>query len=372
MIVHELPLLDLFNSLREADLPLGVDDYEALLLALQGGFGIATEDALVRLCKMLWVKSTDDEHLFDYHFERIMGQSFKSGFSSQKSVPPSELKRKSPASSLAQDTQLADSFPIPTSEPVLQVEDDVQVAKVMSQTLGKDEAAYSQFLQTDEYLPVTRRQMKQSWRYLRRSVREGLPSELDMNATIKAIGRQGMFFELALVPQRVNRAELLLLIDQDGSMAPFHVISRRLVETALRGGRLGRTGNFYFHNCPVAYLYGDPGQHKAIPFKTILTKFGYEQTGVLIFSDAGAARGGMNPERFDFTRQFLEQFRQNFRFMAWLNPVPRERWLGTTAGEISHLIPMFDIRRRGLDSAINVLRGRYSNIIDALRQSFYA
>ncbi len=348
MIIHDLPLLDLFNSLREADFPLGLDDYEALLLALQGGFGIATEDALVRLCKMLWVKSTDDEHLFDYHFERIMGQSIKSSFSSQKSLPPSELKVKSPAAGPAQDIQQAKSFPMPTSEPVLQIEDDVRVAKVMSQMVGKDEAAYSQFLQTDEYLPVTRRQMKQSWRYLRRSVREGLPLELDMDATIKAIGQLGMFFEPVLVPQRVNRAELVLLIDQDGSMAPFHVISRRLVETALRGGRLGKTGDFY------------------------LTNYGDEQTGVLIFSDAGAARGGMNPERSDFTKQFLEQFRQKFRYMAWLNPVPRERWLGTTAGEISHLIPMFDIRRRGLDSAISVLRGRYSSIIDALRQNFYA
>jgi len=372
VIVHNLPLLDLFNSLREADLPLGLDDYEALILALQGGFGIATEDALVRLCKMLWVKSTDDEHLFDYHFERIMGQSIKSGFSSQKSVPPSEFKVKSPTGRPAQDIQQAKSFPMPTSEPVLQVEDDVRVAKVMSQMVGKDETAYSQFLQTDEYLPVTRRQMKQSWRYLRRSVREGLPLELDMDATIKAIGQLGMFFEPVLVPQRVNRAELVLLIDQDGSMVPFHVVSRRLVETALRGGRLGKTGDFYFHNCPVGYLYGDPGQHKAISIKTILTNHGNEQTGVLIFSDAGAARGGMNPERFDFTKQFLEQFRQKFRYMAWLNPVPRERWLGTTAGEISHLIPMFDIRRRGLDSAINVLRGRYSSIIEALRQNFYA
>ena len=172
MIVHDLPLLDLFTRLCEADLPLGMDDYHLLLCALQGGFGIADRDTLKRLCRTLWVKSDDDGHVFDYHFEQVMAQSIEKDLPSEDEPLSREAETKSSSASSKQRSQSAKSFSTPTPEPMLQVEDDVQVAKVMSQAASKDETAYSQFIQTDEYLPVTRRQMKQSWRYFRR---QGFP-----------------------------------------------------------------------------------------------------------------------------------------------------------------------------------------------------
>ncbi|NEO74062.1 MAG: hypothetical protein F6K52_32545 [Moorea sp. SIO3H5] len=45
--------------------------------------------------------------------------------------------------------------------------------------------------------------------------------------------------------------------------------------------------------------------------------------------------------------------------MAWLNPMPCNRWTGTTAGEIRPLVPMFEFSREGLQNAINVLRVRF-------------
>ena len=370
MIVHDLPLLDLFTRLCEADLPLGIDDYQVLLRALQGGFGISDRDALMRLCKTLWVKSDDDGHVFNYHFEQVMARTIVGDQSSETSQISDEPKPETLSTSTTRSTQSMKSFPTPTSEPMLQVEDDIQVARVMSQAAARDESAYSQFIQTDEYLPVSRRQMKQSWRYFRRLVHEGPPIELDVDATVKTISRLGFMFDPVLVPPRVNRAEMLLLIDQGGSMAPFHVLSRRLAETALRGGRLGSADTYYFHNWPVEYLYHDFAHHKFEPVKSILNRH-HEQTGILIFSDAGAARGGFNMERYELTEKFLEQFKQKFRHIAWLNPVPLERWLGTTAGEILQLVPMFDVRRRGLDNAISVLRGHSSKLIQSWRYSFY-
>jgi hypothetical protein len=73
-VTDELPLLDLFTRLREAGLPLGVGEYQLLLRALQGGFGVADEAALKRLCQALWVKSTEDNRLFEYHFKQVMAQ----------------------------------------------------------------------------------------------------------------------------------------------------------------------------------------------------------------------------------------------------------------------------------------------------------
>ena len=82
---------------------------------------------------------------------------------------------------------------------------------------------------------------------------------------------------------------------------------------------------------------------------------------MFIFSDAGAARGGYSEERYELTKEFLAQLKQRLRYIAWLNPMPRSRWLGTTAGEIARLVPMFEVSRLGLQDAIGVLRGRPTN-----------
>ena len=453
--MNDLPLLELFTRLREAGLPLGMNEYQLVLRALQAGYGISEDRAaLAQLCRTIWVKSAEDRRIFDYHFEQVMNteaavltskplvqtskqrkifqitlcavlgtiafglglvggsrlrqwhdnnnRSASSSSNHQVTPQPTQTapsaQTETPAPTETQQPQdnpilrglifwsllaivvLTVGYPLirwvaqltqhylnrgtflpeprslaPTSalppELIGKMEDEVQVAQVVRQ--GN--------IRGDEYFPVTRRQMKQIWRYLRRSVREGPPTELDVEATVNQIGRQGLLLEPILVPRRVNRAEMLLLIDQDGSMVPFQALSRRLAETALRGGRLGKAGIYYFHNCPVDYLYQDPNHLEAELVSDIVTNHCSSRTAVLIFSDAGAARGGYNDERYELTKQFLTQLKQRVRYIAWLNPMPRSRWHSTTASAIANLVPMFEMTRRGLQDAIGVLRGRPTN-----------
>lgn len=444
--MNDLPLLDLFTRLREAGLPLGMDDYQSVLRAIQSGFGLQNREALARLCRTLWVKSLEEQRIFDYHFEQVMGNGTVLPPPEPLAVPSEQLTRSQIALSVGVGTvafglgfvggshwrrrtdnttqinvtnegeasqpgstqgqpetqpstppvqpnndlaipgwivwgllgiatliagylffkwvtrQLAkhrkESSPpeasaiAPTSaSELVEVDDEVQVVQAVRHGV----------IRGDEYFPVTRRQMKQIWRFLRRPVREGAPTELDVEATVNKIGRQGLLLEAVMVPRRVNRAEMLLLIDHDGSMVPFHTLSHRLTETAVRGGRLSKAGIYYFHNCPVDYLYHDPNRQEAELVSNIVTHHCSGQTAVLIFSDAGAARGGYNEERYRLTKDFIAQLKQRVRYMAWLNPMPRSRWTGTTASEIAHLIPMFEMTRRGLQDAIGVLRGRPTN-----------
>lgn len=224
-----------------------------------------------------------------------------------------------------------------------------------------DEASQSGYVLPDMCLPVTRRQMQQSWRHLCRRVREGAAVELDVEATINKMGRQGMLLEFVQVPRRINRAELLLLIDQGGSMVPFHIASRQLVETVLQGGRLGKIDIYYFHNWldHKIYLYLTSNlQGESITFTEILSYLHTQYTSVMIFSDGGAARGHYNPERISSTNDFLGKLRQRVRHIVWLNPVPRDRWTITTAGEIAKSVPMFEFDRKGLQNAISVLQGK--------------
>lgn len=457
---NDLPLLQLFTSLREAGLPIGIDEYQLVLQALQAGFGM-TNPALKRLCQTLWVKSPDEKQLFEYHFEQLMSvrgvQPFAQNVASTLATPSKQrqiasitiyviqgivavgmilgvtssneeqiqnnlsnipitttipTQTQSPKTSnipitttpllkpTVIATRIATLIPTPTQTqspktntnqpnliwmlPVIalcggyvifrwvvkQKEskqkpiflDEVQVAQAVQQTtrIEKD-IPENLFILIGEYFPITERQMKQIWRYLRRPVRQGAPTVLDIEATVHQIGRQGILLKPVLVPPRVNQAELLLLIDRDGSMVPFGELSHRLAETALRGGLLGKAGIYYFHNCPIEYLYHDSNLLEAELVHDIVTNVCSQRTAVLIFSDAGAARGGNSEERYELTQQFLAQFKQRVRYIAWLNPLPRKRWAGTTAGDIARLVPMFEVSRRGLQDAIGVLRGRPTN-----------
>ncbi|WP_260675909.1 MULTISPECIES: hypothetical protein [Nostocales] len=446
----DLPLLELFTKLREAGLPLGIDEYQLVLKSLQGGFGISDNAALKRLCQTLWVKSAEEKLIFEYQFKQLIGSeaisltpetqfgqhqnkisqiaryvilgilgigialSFK--LSSHEQTQTTQQKPTlSPTTNIGQETanqtivqptatpspntntnqsnwifgsllsvivlsagyitfrtvtkrkteqSLIENTSIPHLSPELTqiIEDEVQVAQAVRQvTTRSEEIPQISFILSTEYFPVTERQMKQIWRYLRRPVREGAATELDVEATVNQIGCQGLLLHPVLVAPRVNRAEMLLLIDQDGSMVPFHALSRRLAETALRGGRLGNAGIYYFHNCPIDYLYRDPYHQEAVLVSDIVNHICSERTAVLIFSDAGAARGGLNEERYDLTKEFLGKLKQRVRYIAWLNPMPKKRWFGTTAYEIARLVPMFEVSRRGLQDAIGVLRGRPTN-----------
>jgi uncharacterized protein with von Willebrand factor type A (vWA) domain/WD40 repeat protein len=238
------------------------------------------------------------------------------------------------------------------------IEDEIQVAKAIRQeNSGTVDIFQNAFTKTREYFPITSRQMKQSWRYLRRFIREGASMELDVEATVNQVSRQGMFLQPIFRPRRVNRNQLLLLVDQDGSMIPFHSLSERLADTAIQGGRLGKSDIYYFHNCPSEYLYSDPYHQVSQPINQVLSQFHPDRVGVLIFSDAGASRGNFNKERVDLTAEFLYRLRQQIRYVAWLNPTPSDRWTGT-AGEIAKLVPMYELTRQGLNQAIDTIRGK--------------
>ncbi|MBD2525182.1 hypothetical protein [Nostoc sp. FACHB-133] len=234
--------------------------------------------------------------------------------------------------------------------------DEIQVAKAIRRSSDNQ---LSEFPLIVNDLPVTHRQMKQGWRYLRQFSREGPPIELDMEATIQQVAQYGVLLNPVLVPRRTNRIELLLLIDGDGSMVPFHHLSQELADTALRGGRFSRVRVYYFHNCPDEYLYRDRYHLEAESIDDCLSNLPKARTVCLIFSDAGAARGGFNSRRRRLTKFFLKELRQYVRYITWLNPVPRDRWETTTAHDIAALVPMFEVNRQEFYKAINVLRGRH-------------
>ena len=74
MKLEELPLLDIFNSLRQRHgLPLGVEEYLAVVRSLEAGFGISNREELEQLCCMLWAKSEQENRLIQ---KKLLLQDF--------------------------------------------------------------------------------------------------------------------------------------------------------------------------------------------------------------------------------------------------------------------------------------------------------
>lgn len=81
------------------------------------------------------------------------------------------------------------------------------------------------------------------------------------------------------------------------------------------------------------------------------------EAAVVIISDAGAARGNYDLRRLFDTVAFLRALKNYTKQVVWLNPVQREDWKYGTAKQIRRYVPMFEMDREGLYSAVDVLRG---------------
>ncbi|MEL6816738.1 MAG: hypothetical protein AAFP03_18325 [Cyanobacteria bacterium J06598_3] len=95
--------------------------------------------------------------------------------------------------------------------------DEVQLAETLRSEQAASKRPGIKVLGQDEYFPLTRRQMKQGWRYLRRRSREGPKTEFDLEGTVRHIAHQGSFFKPVMRASQNNRTDLVFLLDQEGS-----------------------------------------------------------------------------------------------------------------------------------------------------------
>ncbi|CAD5980711.1 hypothetical protein PCC9214_04693 [Planktothrix tepida] len=412
--MSELPLYELFSQLREAGFSLGIDEYQLLIESLKRGFGVENLSALKRLCQTLWVKSDEQQRIFNDCFDSLIldwkNQSVKriSGkvsdsplsaveISSPTHITPIEQPQRLPAESILESfdqhqnidcskendiQQLANREIAENSVPVsanltelpitaiLDIEDEVQVVA----------AVKTHYFKVSDYLPVSRQQMKKTWRNLRQLKREGRPEELNLEATVDQIIRQGVYLEPVLQPKRVNQIQLLLLIDHRGAMIPFEALTERLQETLLPGKNLSKINLYYFEQYPNEHLYRDPYHRQGERISAIVSQLNPQKTVVLIISDAGAGRRSKNRQQLAEIQTFLHQLvpgialsdftgvdasivqegqnqQPRVRQIVWLNPLPEYQWWGTLAEKIANIVPMFELSYQGLQDAIRVLRG---------------
>ncbi|MUG95970.1 SUMF1/EgtB/PvdO family nonheme iron enzyme [Scytonema sp. UIC 10036] len=374
-------LLELFQGLRKARLSLRIEDYQLLCQAWEKGFRPNNIQELGELCRRLWVKSLKEQQLFDGYFKKYrdqcLEQLIQSVFQPETNSSSDETNPSSSDESSGEGRKLTKGSSRVAQPDILQENLQHKGDETSPQTTSTEsplletvitEAARvgqavpiprsTDFTLTKEYFPVHRRQMQQSWRKLRLPLREGMGTELDIPATIKRVSQKGLFLDPVLIPRRTNQTELLLLLDQSNSMMPFAPLAEQLVQTARKDGRLGETKTYYFRNTPKDSLFSDLDLLQKQPLTDIIPHLHKNRTVVLIFSDGGAARGGYNQERVKLTEKFLKQLKPEVRQVVWLNPIPKYRWFGTTASQLSEKVFMYPFSEQGWRVMIDVLRGK--------------
>ncbi len=346
-------VLRMFLRLRSNGFQLGIGEYRAALEAIEGGFGKDPE-ALAETLKLLWCHSPAEQTYFDPIWESLPKQvsvqkrrkpPFPGNKKTQPAYPERFQEMWEPDRSIPQES-------LPPKQPDLEMASlPIQAPYLMT---GEEEQSTPL-----AYYPISRRSMVYSWRYLRRPVADGPADVLDIEATIRQVTRQGYYIAPVYTRRQRNNAHLLLLLDQNGSMTPFHHFTRDLVETAKQESSLipENVEVFYFQNVPAGSVYQDPYLTEPLSLNEVLGRCD-GGTSVLIVSDAGAARGYRMRERVRGTARFLYQLKRYTSLIAWLNPMSAKRWVGSSAEIIANSIPMFQMDNAGLSNAIDVVRGQ--------------
>ena len=352
---YQLLLIATFIQLRRIGFDLGLEELLDALQLWQIESLVANRDELEDMVKLLWCKSEDQQQKLDRIWQvtipalgndkkRNLKKRSEKEREKEKSGPQITPGSKRPLpnrllepqkESLVQDDDLAWSA-LPISAPMLPAADDTP-------ELSSD-------------WPITRRQMIYYWRYLRYPVPDGPADLLDVTATVNKAASQGFYLTPVYRRRHQNHAHLLLLVDQDGSMMPFHRFTRDIVESARFDSDIKQVDVFYYQNAPHDAVYTDAYMTQAVSLPNLLAHVA-ANTSIFLISDMGAARGRRKMERIQAMTAFLLDLRERSSLIAVLNPMPADRWRYTSAETLAYLAPMFPITADGFSNAIDVVRG---------------
>jgi uncharacterized protein with von Willebrand factor type A (vWA) domain len=274
-------LIRAFLHLRRIGLALGFGELLDAVRAVEGGWGKDGPEALRQVARLLWGQSLESQRDFDDAWAAVSASTTRL----PTVPPPVPLPLMPPAQT---DQELDRPAPPPAPEtgpgqPAPKQEISTLPVQAPFTPVTLDES-----MRLDAYWPVTRRSMSYTWRYLRRMVPNGPEGVLDVGRTVERAAQQGFYISPIFRRRLVNHAHLILLLDQGGSMVPFHRFTRDMTQTALSESTITQVEVYYFHNVISDELYLDPYLTDKISWQAAVAR-SEADTSVLIVSDAGAS-----------------------------------------------------------------------------------
>jgi uncharacterized protein len=374
--VMNLPLYDLYEKVKRLDegtdhATVDTQSYLVLLETLQRGYMLMDKQELLLLCEKLWLKPyhRNSNILNKSVLEQLLDQALENIAQAQEAATKPAAQQPNMRTPKTKRKQDPDKTLPPVVKPPAPSAMDKQLSRQQgslsiyidtidtepetSFASGNDADAQfinKSFLVKGAYLPVNPRRIEQAIRSYRHRLSSLYEKEIDWQQTTIEIGRKGHFEEFMFKSKDVFTSSFTVLIDSSPSMAAFGAYTQEIATAVSRRSRGGLDEVFYFKNYPTTHIYSDKLQFEAVTLDQ------FEISGrksILIISDAGAARGMYNPERVQQTRRFLKRLQKHK--VAWLNPIPRNRWRNSSAEIIASYTDMFDIGEGSMELG-NIVR----------------
>ena len=391
-------LIQFFQTLRAAKLPVSVREFLTLLEGLEAGViggesGPPSIDDFYHLARTTLVK---DEALFD-KFDRAFGAYFKgvemlTDFT--KELPEDWLKKFLQNELTPEQKAAIEAMGWDELMKTLQERLDEQKGRheggnrwigtggtspfgnggynpagvrIGGKGGGKsavkvwEQRAYKDY---DDNLELGTRNIKVALRRLRRFAREGSEQELDLDDTIHKTAANAGMLDIRLRPERHNKVKVLLLMDVGGTMDEhIHRVEELFSATKSEFKHLEF---FYFHNCVYDFVWKNNRRRFAEKFPTWDLIRKYNRDYKLIFvGDAtmspyeilqpGGSVEYMNEEP---GAEWLQRLVNAFPKYAWINPEPQGVWqYRQSIALIQQLVHqrMFPLSLTGLEGAMRLL-----------------
>lgn len=389
--------LDLFYGLREARVPIGIQEWQALMTALEKGLHGSSLERFYHVARACLVKSEAWYDAFDMVFAKVFHGVEGSLDIEQELLEwlrdPKHRKELTPEQrealerlsrdelmrrfleTLAKQTERHDGggrwvgtgghSPFghggehPTGIRVGGPGGGRSAMKVWDERRFRD-------YRTDATLDL--RQWKVALRRLRRLTRDGAETELDLGETIDETCRNAGEIELVFRAPRRNNVRLLLLMDVGGTMDPYFEPMSRLLTALHEEHGLRELRAYYFHNCIYDRVYETAllERRASLPTAELLRRLD-PRWKVMIVGDAAMhpaelmePHGSIDPRNevptpgIEWLRRILEFFER----AVWLNPDRPGAWESTqTTRAIGRMFPMFHLSVDGLSEAVAALVG---------------
>ncbi|MBK8988211.1 MAG: hypothetical protein IPM39_19450 [Chloroflexi bacterium] len=376
-------LRPLLSELRQAGLPISPQEYALVMdvlhnpnspfslrsvsIAQENDHFVSLREQMRTVCLLLWSTTPAEQVVFDQIFDKHFALTTTSDQADlrnnkEKPVQSPNISELDDVAREQEDKQQdkSEEKQLKLDEPSWYGHISIVSPPLLDQKWKESMTSSPEFrLQ----FHVTERQLIRPWLLARRLRRYGPRTELDLAATIARYARVGRLVEPQFRPGLKNRLTLLTLVDYGGSMLPFRPLVNTLLNHlwALRG-RFHQVLFYYFHDYPSPFLYRypdedwdsseppdllDPMLTNAVSTADLTINLQFDGS-VLIISDGGAANQTYEERRYQTFERLVRDLYAETPRLAWLNPLPANRWPGSTADRIKDLLPMYVIDADGL------------------------
>jgi len=380
-------LINFFFTLKKARIPVSITELLHLLDILKARLVYADIDEFYYLSRMALVK---DERHYD-KFDRAFSNYFKGleDLSSllaslipdeylrrefEKSLTPEELEK---IQSLGGLEKLIEAFKREVEEAARGEgkEKDKEGKgengrgeegndRKGKKRRGKRQWDKRDYKAYDDNVELGTRGLKISLRRLRKLARQGAEDEFDIDNTISKTAKNGGLLDIIMRPERRNTVQVLLMLDNGGSMDAHVKVCEELFSAAR--SEFKHLEVYYFHNFIYDGVWKEHNRrmNERIDTFDILHKYTHDYK-VIFVGDATMApyeitHAGGSVEHWNEEAGaiWMQRMLDTFEKVIWINPTPQDTWeYSTSVSLIQKLVEdrMYPLTIAGIEEGMNVL-----------------